>query len=186
MHGGGSPWTVLEGGPIRLAALLGVAWLLIAAQGVLALSGLRVDLGTLAVVYFALESAPFAGGVASLLVGYLADLSSGEARGLSSASMVLSFLLVRLSVSRSNSARGLMISAVAVLGTALTFLARLALESWVGPDLASWDQALSALPSMLLGAALLGYPTYRVMRLVDDRVRRREDDVAHRTLLPRR
>ncbi|MCK6547420.1 hypothetical protein L6R52_16340 [Myxococcota bacterium] len=178
--------SLIDGGPLRLIGMLVAATLLVAVETVVATRPpLRFDLGTLAVVYFALESPVAGGAVASLLVGLVADVFSGESRGLSSASMMVAYLVVRLLVARSTGARWGMITAVSLLGTSIVFFVRFALEAAVGPDRATFDAASPALPFLLLGAVLFGYPVYRFLRWVDERFRPRDDDAGFR-MIPRR
>jgi rod shape-determining protein MreD len=178
---------LFEGGRLRVLALLAVAALLFAAQNVLIhRTPLVLDAAALVVVYLALESAVTSGAVLALLVGYLGDVFSGESRGLVSASLVLVFLLIRLSVVRLTGSRWIPITALSVVATLLALFIRFLIEALVGPDRSTFSAISPSLGSLVIGAVLFGYPCYRLLRFVDDRFRTREDDATIRSIIPRR
>lgn len=185
--GDGGRIILFEGGRLRVLALFATTALLLAIQNVLdRFLPLSLDFATLLAVFLALESQVVSGAVLALLTGYLGDLASGESRGLVAASSVLVFLLLRLSVVRLTGSRWLMITGISVIAVVLALFLRLTIESLVGPGRSSFDAMSSAFPGLVLGAALFGYPVYRLVRLVDNRFRTREDEVTIKSFTPRR
>jgi cell shape-determining protein MreD len=178
---------LFEGGRLRALAILGVTVLLLSIQSVvLHRTPLASDVATLLIVYLALESGLVTGILLALMIGYAGDLFSGESRGLISGSLVLLFLILRLSVVRLTGSRWIPITAISVLATLLSALLRLGLEGIVGPGRSTLNAMLPALPGLMLGAALFGYPCYRLLRFIDDRFRSREDEVTLSSLVSRR
>src|SRR5688572_1624755 len=117
-RGDGGRVVLFEGGRLRVLVLLAITALLMAVQNVLnRFLPVSVDVASLAIVYLALESQVVSGAVLALMVGYLGDLSSGESRGLISASAVLVYLILRLSVVRLTGARFLPITVISVIST---------------------------------------------------------------------
>jgi rod shape-determining protein MreD len=176
-----------EGGRARLAAHLFVTCLLLSVSSVAARwPTWRVDFAALVVVYIALEYPMLRGIVTTLVVGWMADVMSGESRGLSMASLVMAYLLVRLVVARITGAQWMMITSVSVLATMVDFFVRFLLEWSIGPSLATVAAMRPAALAILIGSLVLGYPCYRLFRLVDDRFRPRETGVPVGSLTPRR
>src|SRR5688500_9500361 len=145
-----------------------------------------MDLATLVIVYFALEETPVSGVFSALLVGYFADVFSGESRGLTSGAMVVAFLIVRLLVARFAGARWMLVTTISLLGTLVVFVVRLIIAFAFGEQPVSWHGAAPALPALVIGALLFGYPAYRLLRWIDQRFLRREDDMSFPSLIPRR
>jgi rod shape-determining protein MreD len=176
-----------EGGRARLFVHLALACLLLSASSVASRSPrFRLDLAVLVIVYVALEYPMLRGIVAALVVGWIADLMSGESRGLSMAALVIAYLLVRLVVARITGSKWIMITGVSVFATIVDFIVRFLLESLVGPSLATVRSMGSAIFTLLFGALILGYPCYRLFRFVDNRFRPREESVVVGSLTPRR
>src|SRR5215472_3749094 len=156
-----------EGGRARLFAHLVITCLLLSIASVASRTpALRIDLAALVVVYIALEYEMLRGIVTTLVVGWMADVMSGESRGLSMASLVIAYLLVRVVVARITGSQWMMITGVGVLATAVDFAVRCLLESFVGPSLATVHAMRPAMLTILIAALLLGYPCYRLFRLV--------------------
>jgi rod shape-determining protein MreD len=165
-----------EVGRARLFAHVVLASLLLVLESVAARSPhFRLDLASLVIVYIALEYTLLQGAFATLIVGYLADLISGESRGLSMAGLVIVFLLVRLLVVRITGSRWFMVTSVSVFSTIAALLLRLLIEAIVGPASATLRSITPAIPSLVVGSAVLAVPCYRLFRLVDDRFRPRDD-----------
>jgi cell shape-determining protein MreD len=185
--GDGGRIVLFEGGRLRMLFLLATTAILLAIEGALGrFLPISVDVAALVIVYLALESSLISGAVLALFVGYLGDLVSGESRGLITASLVLVFLLMRLSVVRMTGARWMVITALAVVGTLLALFFRLAIESVIGPGRSSFAAMSPAFLGLVIGAAAFGYPVYSVLRWIDDRFRTREDDGPIHSFLPRR
>lgn len=186
-RGEGDRVVLFEGGRLRVFVLLLVTTVLMAIQNVLnRYLPVTLDVTSLVIVYLALESRVISGAVLALLIGYLGDLASGESRGLVSASAVFVFLVLRLSVVRLTGARFLPITAMSALAALASLFVRLGIETVVGPGQASFAGMSGAILDVVLGAALFGYPCYRLLRSVDDRFRTREDEVTIRSFTPRR
>lgn len=186
-RGEGDRVVLFEGGRLRVLVLLAVTALLMAIQNVLnRFLPVTIDVTSLVVVYLALESGVVSGAVLALLIGYAGDIASGESRGLVSASAVFLFLILRLSVVRLTGARFLPITAMSVVASVLSLLLRMAIETVVGPGRSTFSGMSTAFIGLMLGAALFGYPCYRLIRSVDNRFRTREDEVTIRSFTPRR
>jgi hypothetical protein len=80
----------------------------------------------------------------------------------------------------------MMVTAVSVFATVVDFVVRFLLESLVGPSLATVHSMGPSTVTLLAGSLFLGYPVYRLLRLVDDRFRPREQGVVVGSLTPRR
>lgn len=176
-----------DGGRARLAAHVVLATMLLAAAGVGArLLAFRMDVGALVIVYVALEYSLLRGAIAAGVLAYIADLFSGESRCLTMASLAIVFVVMRLMVVRVTGARWLTITAVSVFATIVDLTLKLALETLVGPGVTTFAAMAPSLPAILGGAAVFGYPCYRLFFLVDDRFRPREESIVYGTLVPRR
>jgi hypothetical protein len=68
----------------------------------------------------------------------------------------------------------------------LALFLRVAIESLVGPDRTTFAAVSPVLPGLVIGAAVFGYPCYRLLRWIDSRLRSREDEVAFKSITPRR
>ena len=79
-----------------------------------------------------------------------------------------------------------MITGVSVFATIIDFVARISIETIVGPSLATVHSMGPAMFSLFFGAIVLGYPSYRLFRFVDNRFRPREENVVVGSLIPRR
>lgn len=185
--GDGGRIVLFEGGKLRMLFLLLTTTLLLAIEAALSrFLPISIDIAALVVVYLALESSLVSGAVLALFVGYLGDLFSGESRGLISASLVIVFLVIRLSVVRLTGARWMVIIALSVIGAMLALFFRLMIEEVIGPGHSSFAALKPAVLGLVIGAAVFGYPLYRLLRWVDDRFRVREDDAPIHSFLPRR
>jgi rod shape-determining protein MreD len=124
---------------------------------------LRPDVATLVIVYLAMDHELISGLVTTLVVGYIADVLSGDPPGLYLASLVIVYLLLRLIVLRIVGSRWFIVTGLSILATSLAILVRLAIEAFLGPDEASFAAIRPALFFTFLVAALGGYPIYRVL-----------------------
>lgn len=165
---------LFEPATLRAMAVLALALVLFLALSVVRAPTVRPDLATLVVVFLALEHDLVPGLTLSAAVGYLSDQFSGLGPGLDAATCVVVFLVLRLFVARIVGGRPVMVSVLAVVATGLAFVVRQIIEMVVGPNKAGLAAMAPALPSVVLGAAGLGFVVYRLFRLVDDRLRPRE------------
>jgi rod shape-determining protein MreD len=164
----------------RDLVLIASTLLLFVVQGVLlAHPVVRTDLATLVVVYLTLERAVIRGAVLSLVIGYLNDVFAGTSHGLCASTMVVVFFLVRLLVAQMVGEGFLFVTAVSVFSTGLAVFAGLLIERAMGPGMSSLAAMSPALPSLLLSAAVLGYPIWRLFKALDERFTEPEDDFAH-------
>jgi hypothetical protein len=165
----------LAPGSLRdLLLLLAATLVLTAGHALAVVPWLRPELGALLVVYLALERSLMSGLALTLAVAYVADVLSGEARGLTTGALVLVFLVLRLLVMRVLGSSVAMVTSLAVLATALVMVFRFGIEALLGPGLSSWSAAAPALPASLVSAVLLGYPIHRLLAALDERARPRE------------
>lgn len=165
----------------RTVALFAVTLLLLVLQGTLLDHRItRADVATLVVVYLALERPVIAGAVQALVVGYLADVFAGTDRGLYAASLVIVFLAVRLLVSRLAGGRFLFVTVTCALATIGTGVISLGVERVVGPGNLRWSSVSPTFAPMLIAAAALGYPCYRLLQALDERFGEPEDDLVFR------
>ena len=165
----------------RGAIFLIMTLILLVVQGVLfGATSFRTDLGALMVVFLALERAVIPGAGWALAVGYLNDVFAGTSRGLYASAYVLVFFAIRLLVAQLAGGRAIFVTAVGVLATALSLACVLVLQRILGPSANTFTGISPALPSLLLGAAVLSYPSYRLLKLVDERFTEPEDDLVFR------
>jgi rod shape-determining protein MreD len=155
----------------RLLVVLLSLLLLVIAAVVRHRPGLTIDVLSPIIVYLALEHGLMDGLGLAVVIGYIADVSSGEARGLTTSVAVLLFLGLRLFVSRIIGATPLMVTLMVLFGTALSLFLRLSIETTIGPDEASLSGVWPALPGLFGGAALFGYPVYRLLHAISTFVR---------------
>lgn len=161
---------------LRGAVLVGLSVLILAGGTVLARHPtLRPDFAALLVVYFALEHHLLGGLGLTLAVGYVADVFAGESRGLYTSSLVLTYLVLRLVVLRVLGARWFLVTGIAVAGSVLALVFRLLIEAVLGPGRTSLAGLWPAVPAILLGAVLFGYPCFRLLRAVGTRLQPREE-----------
>jgi rod shape-determining protein MreD len=166
----------LLSGRIRVALVVVAATILLAVQSVFAREPeLRTDIGTLVIVYLAMEHELVSGLVVTLAVGYVADLFSGDPPGLYLASLVIVYLVLRLIVLRIVGSRWFIVTGLSILATAFAILVRLSIEALLGPDEASLTAINPALLATFLMAALGGYPIYRILGFFERGLRRGED-----------
>lgn len=166
---------LFEPATARALADLALALLLFVALSVVRAPVFRPDLATLVVVFLALEHELVLGLSLSAAVGYLSDQFSGLGAGLDAATCVVVFLVLRLFVARIVGSAFVMVTVLSVVATGVAFLVRQLIEMVVGPNQAGLAGLAPALPSVVAGAAGLGFVVYRLFRLVDDRFRPRED-----------
>lgn len=79
-----------------------------------------------------------------------------------------------------------MITAISVIATTLSFIVRIALEGTFGPGLSTLHAMMPAVPALMIGAVVFGYPCYRLLRAIDERFKPREDAVPLASTMPRR
>src|SRR5687767_11228919 len=149
---------------IRVTLVVVAATMLLATQSVFALEPeLRADVATLVIVYLSMEHELISGMVVTLVVGYIADVFSGDPPGLYLASLVIVYLVLRLIVLRIVGSRWFIVTGLSILATFFAIVVRLLIEALIGPDEASLAAFNPALPATFLVAALGGYPIYRVL-----------------------
>ncbi|MEO1232389.1 MAG: hypothetical protein AAFZ18_26175 [Myxococcota bacterium] len=163
----------LESGGLRAASILVVAALSTAFSGVLARdTGLRIDPAALGATFCALEVGLARGLILAASIGYIADVSSGQPRGLWTFGTVVAYGVLRLFVIRVVGARAGTVMILTALAAGTAYLARWGLELLTGNDVGLWGVR------MMLGVAgttLLGYPAFVVYGWASDRFRSRED-----------
>ncbi len=165
-----------QGAALRFAALFGVATFVLATNSVLSRSpSLRLDVVAPIVVFLSLELELFVGLIAAFGVGYLADLFSGEPKGLYWASTVIQFLLLRLFVFRIVGSRPPIVAAIVVATTVLGLVVRLLMQATLGPGRSTVTSMSPGLLSLFLGAVLLGYPLYALFSRVDAKLKPRDE-----------
>lgn len=160
------------------ATLLMAAILLSLTSAVGRFETLRPDVVAPILVFCALELELLPGLFVLSGVGYLADVFSGEPAGLYWGSSVLVFLLLRLFVFRVVGSRPMMVTAFVGVATALGLVTRLLMQAVLGGGPVPLSSFGGGLWSVALGAAVLGYPIYRLFRAVDERLRPREEHFA--------
>jgi rod shape-determining protein MreD len=166
--GGAGLKALLQSIRLRLVLVLMAATVLLTTQSVLALKPtLRPDVATLVIVYLAMEHELIPGLVTAILVGYLADVFSGEPPGLYCASLVIVYLVLRLIVLRIVGSRWFIVTGLSILATFLAILVRLVIESALGPHDFSFGRIRPVLLFTFFVAALGGYPIYRLMGFVE-------------------
>jgi len=135
---------------------------------------IRPDMATLVVVFFALEHELVIGLFLAAGAGYLSDVFSGLGPGLDAATCVGVYLVLRVFVARIVGSRLFMVTVLSLLSTVLALVIRQLIEATLGPNQASLRALIPALPSILGGAVLLGFPVYRILCAVDVYFRPRE------------
>lgn len=164
------------GAAIRYGATFGLSAVVLSVASVLARSPRsRVDLLAPIIVFLSLELELLPGLVMAFGLGYLADVFSGEPRGLYWSSTVLLFLVLRLFVAQIVGSRPPMVVAIVLLTTALGLVLRLVLQAVIGFGRAPLAAITPSLVALVVGALFLGYPIYRLFSAVDDRLKPRED-----------
>lgn len=160
---------------LREAATLGLvlALVLIASRAALA-PKLRLDFVSWAAVYFALERPLLRGLGLTVCAGYWAEVFSGDSRGVAMFATVGMFLLLRLGVVRLIGAGWLAVTSLSVIATLGALVLRWFAQATLGPG-AMIAEAWPRLPGMVLGAALLGYPMFRLMAAIGQRFQVRDD-----------
>lgn len=165
---------VFEPQTLRLTAnLLSVLALLLVCS-VIRSPLIRPDVATLAVVFIALEHERVVGLLLAAGAGYLSDIFSGLGPGLDAATCVGVYVILRVFVARIVGSRFVMVTILSVLSTVLALVLRQVIEATLGPNQASLRALGPALPSVLGGAMVLGYPVYRLLCRIDLRFRPRE------------
>jgi hypothetical protein len=166
---------------VRGAALLLVTIGLLMIQGVLfGADRIRVDVGLAIVVFLALERAVIPGASWAIVVGYLNDVFAGSSRGLYGSAFVIVFFVLRLIASQLAGGGVLFVSALGLLASLLSIVLMLLLERFLGPGTSTVAGLSPALPSLMLGALVLSYPIYRLLKRVDDQFTEPEDDLVFR------
>jgi rod shape-determining protein MreC len=166
----------------RALVTWGLTWFLLVLYTTVARRlGLFLDVPSLVVTYLALERGVIPGAIMALGVGYLGDIFSGTARGHLASTAVLVFLVVRLGVSKFSGARWVLVSVVGVLTVLLSQALSLLVEGLVGPGRFTLHAEAPALLKLVLANLFLSYPLHRLLRLVDERIFRPEDDLVFRS-----
>lgn len=161
-------------------SLLAVTLLVIMEGVVYARTGLRADVASLAVAYFALERSIASGALGSVLVGYVQDVCSGVPSGLYAVSSVAAFLVVRVAVSKLPWSGRPFVLVVGVATTFLVLLLALGVDGLLGPGTMSLRGALPALPSLAVTAVLLCWPVHRLLARIDERLGGGDEDLVLR------
>ncbi len=165
----------------RDLAIIGVTLALLVLQGaLLGHQTTRADFGTLAVVYLALERAVISGAVVALVVGYLADIFAGTDRGLYASTAVIVFFIVRLLVSQFAGGGLVFVTLTSVLATLGALLISFGVENLVGLGQVDFAALSVTFGPMLIVAAALGYPCYRLFHALDDKLGEADDDMLMR------
>lgn len=166
----------------RALVTWGLTWFLLVLYTTVARRfGLFMDVPSLVVTYLALERGVIPGAIMALGVGYLGDIFSGTARGHLATVAVLVFLVVRLGVTKFSGARWVLVSVVGVLTVLLSQALSLLVEGLVGPGRFTLHAEAPALLKLVLANLFLSYPLHRLLRLVDERIFRPEDDLVFRS-----
>jgi cell shape-determining protein MreD len=169
------PGLPLSPAALRDLAVVALSWALLAAANVLAVRPtLRPDVAAILVLHLALERSAAGGLALTLVIGYLADVLSGEPRGLVTAALVLLFLALRVMVLRVMGSSLALVAALGALASLTSLLLRLAIEATLGSDRATWSGLAPALPAILLGGAVLAPPVHRVLAAIEARAGARE------------
>jgi hypothetical protein len=152
----------------RLALIVAIATVLLSIQSVAARSpSLRFDVATLVVVFLAMDQELIAGLVLTLVVSYVADVLSGEPRGLYVASLVIVYSLVRLIVFRVVGSTWVIVTGIGIVATAIALGVRLVFRATLGDQ--DFGLALSrpSLPSTFIFAILFSHPIYLLLRAIE-------------------
>ena len=164
---------LLFSGRIRVALVVLAATVLLTMQSVFALKpSLRADVATLVIVYLAMDHELISGMVVALVVGYIADVFSGDPPGLYLASLVIVYLVLRLIVLRIVGSRWFIVTGLSILATFLAILVRALISVILGSGDARFSAINPALLTTFLMAALGGYPVYRVLAFCERGLRR--------------
>lgn len=170
-----SQWGVDSGG-LRAASILAVAVLLqLLASGLAWRPGVRVDPVALGVTFCALEAGLVRGLLISLGIGYMADLYSGQPRGLWMAGAVLTYGVLRLFVVRVVGARFLTVAVLSALAASVSGVLRTGLEALFGGGV--HPGALVDLVVTALASGGVGFPAFMLFRWASDRFRARDENL---------
>lgn len=166
-------WGVESGG-LRATSILLVMLLLLAVASVVAHeTGWVIDVAATGVVFVALELGLLRGLALTAGMGYLADLFSGQPRGLWLAGSVVSFLALRLFVFRVEGARPVTVALLGGFSALVAGLARMVLQASVGPGVA--EGTTFGFFGAVLGASASAYPAYLFLDWASDRFRSRDE-----------
>ncbi len=155
---------LLKSGRLRVALVVIAAAILLTVQSVVAQKPrLRPDVASLVIVYLAMDHELIPGLVVALVVGYVADVFSGQAPGLYMASLVVVYLVLRLIVLRIVGSRWFIVTGLSILATFLGILVRLSIVDVLGPGGVGFRTIGPTLPVAFLVAVLGGYPIYRLL-----------------------
>ncbi|MBK8012829.1 MAG: rod shape-determining protein MreD [Deltaproteobacteria bacterium] len=172
-----SPWAIRLGGEgAGRASVLLVALLIACAESVAAQRPqIRPGLTLLVILYIALEH-PLATALSlSIAIGYVADVFSGESRGLELFATMSTFFVIRALAFRFVGRRFVIIAALGLVMTVTQVLILFAAEAAIGPNRASLLQATPAFALRLLGAAVFAYPVYYLLSAMEGRFKARPD-----------
>lgn len=161
----------------RSLLTLAMVVLLVVVEGVLhARTAVHVDMAGLAVAYFVLERPVVSGAASALVAGYLVDVSAGLPSGLYAGAAVLSFLVLRVGISKLRWTGPLFITLIGLVTVALVPLWALTLDAVLGPGTMSLAGALPAAPTLALTTIVLCYPVHRLLARIDERLGRPDDE----------
>lgn len=166
-----SRWS-MESGGLRASSILLLGALYTSAASAFALmTGVRIDAAAIGLTLCARDTEPLRGLVLACGLGYLAELYSGQPHGLWMFGASVAYAVLRVVLVRLVSHRASTVVALAALATLVAAAARGLLGASVGQPAGGAAAALGS----TLATALVAYPGYRLMRLVSDRFRRRDD-----------
>lgn len=163
----------LDSGGLRALSVLVTAFLMASIAHAVAYGfGVRIDVGALGVTFCALEVGLFRGLALTLGVGYIADVASGQPRGLWTFGAVVGYAVLRLFVVRVVGARAPTVVFLTVVAASAAMVGRavLQLATEVAPT-----GAMSRALVTLVATAVVGYPAYWMFRFASDRFRPRDE-----------
>lgn len=128
------------------------------------------------VMYLALERAVLPGAMMAMSLGYLSDVVLGTDRGLYMFTLCMVFAIIRFLVARFQGGRGLFISLISILAALLTAFLSHWLESLVGLGKSTFSFFSLSSVAIITSSAALGYPLFRVLKVLDERFHEPEDD----------
>lgn len=165
----------------RHVVSIAVVWALLVLDGAVFSHILpHASFGALAVAFFALERPLLAGAALAMATGLLFDVFSGTSRGLYAVTFVVVFFCARLLVMRIVGGKMGFITGTGLFCSVLAFVLAYVIQLLFGPGPVSLWPSLSAFPNAVLSAILFSYPTYWLLRRIDDRFKETDDDYVFR------
>jgi len=150
---------------VRTVVVVSAALVLLVMQSVIARNWpIRIDAGTLVVVFLALETSFWTGMWTSLIVGYLAGLFSGVPASMDAAVAVAQFVVIRIFVARIVGSRWLLVTTIVVMATSGAIAGRTLVHAVVGADEIPWRLILPAVLGQLGASLVLAWPVFRALQ----------------------